>query len=144
MQWCDGTNAGFTTGTPWLGVNPNYHHINAAAQQRDPRSIRSFYQRLIRLRRELPILVEADFELRLDDDEALWWIERHWQSTALTAIGNFGSATRQITLPAGELILDNYSHLGMPSALAEGGGRSAVPQTVTLARWQALWWMSRA
>lgn len=144
MQWCDGTNAGFTTGTPWLGVNPNYRLINAAAQQRDPRSIRSFYQRLIRLRRELPILVEADFELRLDDDEALWWIERHWQSTALTAIGNFGSATRQITLPAGELILDNYSHLGMPSALAEGGGRSAVPQTVTLAPWQALWWMSRA
>ena len=51
MQWTDGANAGFTTGKPWLKVNPNYTDINAAAQQDDPDSVRSFYKQLIALRK---------------------------------------------------------------------------------------------
>ena len=51
MQWTYGANAGFTTGKPWLKVNPNYTDINAAAQQDDPDSVRSFYKQLIALRK---------------------------------------------------------------------------------------------
>ena len=54
MQWEDSPNAGFTTGTPWLPVNPNYHEINAAAALADPDSVFYHYQKLIRLRKTLP------------------------------------------------------------------------------------------
>ena len=50
MQWDDSENAGFTTGTPWLGVNANYTRINMAAQMNDPDSVRSFYKSMIALR----------------------------------------------------------------------------------------------
>ena len=51
MQWTDGENAGFTTGKPWLKVNANYTKINAESQMNDPESVRSFYKKLIALRR---------------------------------------------------------------------------------------------
>lgn len=57
MQWDDTPNAGFTTGTPWIGVNENYHEINAAAQVGDPSSVFSYYKRLISLRHTLEIMV---------------------------------------------------------------------------------------
>ena len=59
MQWDDSENAGFTTGTPWLKVNPNYREINAAAQTDDPDSVFSFYRRLIALRKEHAVFVDG-------------------------------------------------------------------------------------
>ena len=52
MQWSDAAHAGFTTGTPWLHVNPNYSTINAAAEQKDPDSVFHFYKKLIALRKD--------------------------------------------------------------------------------------------
>ena len=52
MQWDDSPNAGFTSGTPWIMVNPNYPTLNAAAQEADPDSVLQYFRRLIRLRRE--------------------------------------------------------------------------------------------
>ena len=63
MQWDSSPHAGFTTGTPWLQVNPNYTKINAAAQERDPCSILHFYRRLIALRREQPALSRGGLAL---------------------------------------------------------------------------------
>lgn len=62
MQWRDAPNAGFTTGQPWLGVNPNYHTINVAAALDDPDSIFYTYQQLIRLRHENDVIVNGRFE----------------------------------------------------------------------------------
>ena len=56
MQWDDSKNAGFTSGTPWIPVNPAYKTINAEAALADPDSVFWFYRDLIRLRRELPVL----------------------------------------------------------------------------------------
>ncbi|MDD3244302.1 MAG: alpha-glucosidase [Eubacteriales bacterium] len=61
MQWDESPNAGFSAGTPWLGVNPNYRRINARAQRKDPLSVWSFYRRLIALRKENPALIYGDF-----------------------------------------------------------------------------------
>ena len=63
MQWNDEAEAGFTTGHPWLAVNPNYKEINVEAALADPDSIFYTYQALIALRKEYPWLVTADYEL---------------------------------------------------------------------------------
>ena len=57
MQWTDGENAGFTTGKPWLRVNENYKKINAESQINDPDSVRSFYKKLIALRKNIKKLL---------------------------------------------------------------------------------------
>lgn len=60
VQWNAGENAGFTTGTPWIGIDKNYQTINAAAQQNDPDSILAFYKRLIQLRKEKKVIAEGE------------------------------------------------------------------------------------
>ncbi len=86
VQWTSGEHAGFTTGTPWLAVNPNHTWLNAAAQVEDPASVYSYYRALVELRHADPVVVEGDFEMlepehpqlyayrrRLDDR----WVEVH-------------------------------------------------------------------
>jgi Glycosidases len=63
MQWSNGENADFTTGTPWLKSNPNYKTINVKEALEDPNSIFYTYQKLIRLRHENSVVVDGDFEL---------------------------------------------------------------------------------
>ncbi len=60
VQWNAGENAGFTTGTPWIGIDKNYQTINAAAQRNDPDSILAFYKRLIQLRKEKKVIAEGE------------------------------------------------------------------------------------
>ena len=60
VQWNAGENAGFTTGTPWIGIDKNYQIINAAAQRNDPDSILAFYKRLIQLRKEKKVIAEGE------------------------------------------------------------------------------------
>ncbi len=67
MQWDATTNAGFTDGTPWLQVNPNYTAINAADEVADAGSVFHYYQALIRLRKQYPIFSEGDFTLLFAD-----------------------------------------------------------------------------
>ncbi len=63
MQWSDAPQAGFSTGTPWLGVNPSYKTIHVAADLAEPEGIDHFYQRLIALKQEEPTLIHGRFEL---------------------------------------------------------------------------------
>ena len=62
MQWSEEVNGGFTTGTPWLGVNKNYVNLNAAAQESDPASVLNWYRMLIALREENDALRCGSFE----------------------------------------------------------------------------------
>jgi len=63
MQWSSTDNAGFTTGTPWIGTNPNYPLINAATQVDDDASAFNFYRTLIHLRSTTPALISGDYAL---------------------------------------------------------------------------------
>src|SRR5690606_10278546 len=67
MQWDDGPNAGFTTGTPWIKVNPNYRDINVKEAMADPDSIFHYYRKLIALRKRHDIVVYGDFVPLLED-----------------------------------------------------------------------------
>ena len=113
MQWEAGENAGFTTGTPWIRVNPNFREINAACQRKDPDSVFSYYQRLIGLRKEFEILVEGDFELLCEEDPDIFAYVRRWNGQKLLVAANFHGNTAEFEIPEefrenGVRLIGNY------------------------------------
>ena len=109
MQWSGAENAGFTTGTPWLKVNPNYKTINADSQLSNPNSVFSFYQRLIRLRKGHPVFREGTFRLVLADHEDIFAYTRTTATAQLLVVCNFRGADIEDPLAIGAPpILCNY------------------------------------
>ena len=90
MQWNAGPGAGFTTGTPWLPVNPNYREINAQAEMADPDSVFACYQKLIALRKRYPVFVEGGFALHEAEHPQLFVYERSLGEEKLLVVCNFG------------------------------------------------------
>ena len=93
MQWDGGPQAGFTTVTPWIRVNPNCSEINAAAQIHDPQSVFSLYRELIRLRKQIPVFTDGDFELLLPDHDAVFAYRRTCSESELLVVANFYGET---------------------------------------------------
>lgn len=113
MQWTNQPNAGFTTGTPWLKVNPNYTSINAAAQQNDPDSVRSFYKQLIALRKNAEYketIVYGILEPVWEDRHNLMAYYRKGEKNILV-IGNFQKEKQTVELPSvfKKVLLNNDS-----------------------------------
>lgn len=116
IQWDDSDQAGFTTGTPWLAVNPNYRDINVAESLRDPDSIFRYYQKLIRLRKQHPILIYGDYEIVAEDSEQIYAYTRTWQGETWLVLLNFSADEARFELPEelkarseGEQMLSNYA-----------------------------------
>lgn len=120
MQWDETDEAGFTTGVPWMPVNPNYKRINAAAQIGDEDSVYNYYRKLISLRKEYPIIVNGDFELVGEDDTAVFAYLRHWKDQILWVACNFTDRMQKIVSPSSnhteyrkwDVICTNYSPSG--------------------------------
>ena len=114
MQWDTSANAGFTTGTPWMQVNPNYTAINAADEAADGSSVFHYYQTLIRLRKQYPIFSEGDFTLLFADHPALFAYQRRLGDQVMTVLCNFYEepltlpAAQVSALPLDTLLLGNY------------------------------------
>ncbi len=114
FQWNDEENAGFTTGTPWIMVNPNYKEINAREQMVRADSVFNYYKKLIRLRKENEIIVYGSYDLLLPDDPELYVYTRTLGDEKLLVICNFYGNTREFELPEGwnpdrmELMIGNY------------------------------------
>lgn len=114
MQWNDGPNAGFSSHTPWLAVNPNYPQINAEAALADQDSIFYYYQRLIKLRHTLPVITDGDYALVAGNeaDEEVFAYTRDDGHTRLLVVTNYTSKemTRSYAGPQGaELLISNYN-----------------------------------
>lgn len=92
MQWEDAPQAGFTTGRPWIAVNPNYHDINVRKAQADPDSILCFYRELLALRQREDALLRGTFRLLLPDHPQLLAYERVFGSERITVCCNFSSS----------------------------------------------------
>ena len=127
MQWTAGESAGFTTGTPWLGVNHNHAAINVEAEREDDDSILAFYRRLIALRKEHRIIAEGSIRfLERENDEILAY-ERELEGEHLLVLCNFRAS--DIAMPelhaAGEKFIGNYP--GMAACLR--------PYEVVALRW---------
>ncbi len=78
-------DAGFTTGTPWLAVNPNHRWLHVAAQRDDPHSVLAHYRRLIALRHRDPVVVDGDFTLLEPDHPRLYAFTRRLDNRAAEA-----------------------------------------------------------
>ncbi|MCA0174015.1 glycoside hydrolase family 13 protein [Bacillus sp. RAR_GA_16] len=114
MQWDDSLHAGFTTGDPWIKVNPNYKEINAEAAVNDPDSVYQYYKELIRLRKENPILVYGQYDLLLENHEQIYAYTRKYEGETLLVILNFSDQESEFVLPeelehgGKSLLISNY------------------------------------
>lgn len=115
MQWSADKHAGFTTGTPWLKVNPNYTTINAASQQNDKGSVKNFYKQLIALRKHPEYkntIVYGTLEPVWEDQKNLMAYYRKEDKTLLV-IGNYQKEEQAVHLPQTykRILLNNDSTL---------------------------------
>lgn len=107
MQWSDAPNGGFTTGTPWIKVNPNYTDINAL-QHQEPDSIYQYYKKLIAFRKNMDIITHGDFQLLHREDKELFAYTRTWNKESLTVYCNFSSQPKTVERPEGDKLIGNY------------------------------------
>ncbi len=105
MQWDASDNAGFTTGTPWLGVNGNYRKINVESQMNDPFSVRSYYKDMIQVRACSETLRYGTFKL-LDSKRGLLVYERKFEGRHAIVLLNFRGRKRAVGY-AGQVVISS-------------------------------------
>ncbi|MBF2363007.1 alpha,alpha-phosphotrehalase [Listeria marthii] len=121
MQWDDSENAGFTTGTPWIKVADNANEINVQTALSDKSSIFYFYQKLIALRKEHPVIQTGDYTPYLTEEDSIIAYKRSNEASSLLAIHHFGSTRKKIQLPAeflnARVLLSNYERQAISSEI---------------------------
>ena len=144
MQWDASTHAGFTSGSPWIAVNPNFRSVNAAAAIADPASVFHYYRRLIELRKANPVMVYGHYALLQPDDTEVYAYTRTLSGGVdgapgdrLLVVCNFTAGTPTFALPAdvagkaGEILISNYD---VPA--------QADPVSIALRPYEAIvWWL---
>lgn len=116
VQWSAEENAGFTTGTPWFYVNPNYKEINAAAQENDPDSILNHYRALIKFKKENDVAIWGDYKEHYKNSDKLYVYERNYNGKRLLVINSFTEenvafeAPKGFDLEKGTPLLCNYKN----------------------------------
>ena len=125
MQWTAGPNAGFTTGTPWMRVNPNYTAINAEAALADPASVFYTYRKLIALRKTNPVFAAGDFTLLCPGDKQVFAYLRRGGGQTMLVAANLSGQDAAFAPPA--------DFAAVPPALATQG----APTPGTLRPWEA-------
>ena len=114
VQWNASEHAGFTTGTPWISVNPNYKEVNVEQAVADPDSIFHYYKQLIKLRKENDVIVYGRYDLLLDDHEQIYAYTRTLKKEKLLVILNFSDHRPVFRLPEDmicrdvEVLISNY------------------------------------
>ena len=131
VQWDGSENAGFTEGTPWIGVTPNYTEINAAAQVDDPSSVYAYYRALADIRHGLPVIAVGAYERIATPSPAVFAYRRTLGEAVVTVLVNLssepaplGDAAREVS---GDLLLANRDlpeeDRGVPETLGEWEAR---------------------
>jgi len=115
MQWNNASCAGFTSGTPWIEVNPNYREINATAEIADKESIFHYYMKLIKLRKRSDVIIYGSFEPLMEDDTRIFAYIRRFQDEKLLVLCNFTDEESPMLMPEefcakeAECVISNYS-----------------------------------
>ena len=135
FQWDSTSNAGFTTGKPWLMVNPNYLSLNAAAQERDPNSPLNYFRMMVALRKNSPALIYGAYQLIETVNDNFYVYTRTQGEEKLLVLLNFGNDAGEVKLPSGlehfsngSVLINNYPD---PTVDLSGGVLHLKP-------WQAL------
>jgi len=114
VQWDASAQAGFTSGEPWLAVNPNRVEVNAEAELADPDSVLHHYRRLIELRHCEPAVVHGDFTMLLPEDEVVYAFTRSYDDVELLVLANVSSDPVRVDLPGAaewagaQVLVPNY------------------------------------
>ena len=115
MQWNSGKNSGFTEGTPWIMVNPNYKEINAEEQVDRADSVFNYYKKLIELRHKEEVIVYGHYELLMPESEELYVYTRELENEKILVICNFTEKEVKYTLPEefenGKILISNYDKM---------------------------------
>ncbi|RZT21056.1 glycoside hydrolase family 13 protein [Fictibacillus sp. BK138] len=111
MQWNSTLNAGFTNGTPWMKVNPNYTEINVEKQEQEEKSILNFYKKMISLKKENEIFTYGTYDLLLEDDKQIYAYTRTLGEEQVVVITNLSKKEAvfetELSLNAENLLLSN-------------------------------------
>ncbi|XZO08619.1 alpha-glucosidase [Weissella paramesenteroides] len=113
MQWDNTVNGGFSSYEPWISTNKNYSQINVASDLANSESIFYYYQKLIRLRKELPVMVDGEFTPVQMEDSAVFAYTRALNNEKLLIVGSFSDKRIRFELPTEflddpEIIMNNY------------------------------------
>jgi oligo-1,6-glucosidase len=113
FQWDSSANAGFTTGTPWISVNPNYKKINAAIEEKNPNSCLNYFRKLVKLRKNNPALIYGKYRLLDKDNKTVYAYFRERNGKKFLILLNFSAIAAQtnIEMPIAnaKLLLSNYN-----------------------------------
>jgi oligo-1,6-glucosidase len=135
VQWDASPGAGFTSGTPWIAVNPDYVDVNAAAQVGAADSVFEHYRQLITLRHTEPAVTDGEFELLLAEHPAIWAFVRRGRDADLLVAANFSAGPVSAALPL------DAGWADAAVILTSHPGRSPVPSPdLTLAAWESVVW----
>jgi oligo-1,6-glucosidase len=136
VQWDASPGAGFTTGTPWLAINPDHTTVNAAAQVGDPGSVFEHYRRLIALRHEDPVVTDGDFELLLPEHPAIWAFRRRTPDAELLVAANFSA-----DVVDADLALDaDWADASVVLTSLDGDAPLQAPPGLKLRPWESVVW----
>ncbi|HRX94217.1 MAG TPA: alpha-glucosidase [Chitinophagaceae bacterium] len=131
FQWSTKKNAGFTNGTPWINVNPDYDTINMESAEKDTGSTLHYVREMIALRKSLPVFVYGDYTLMEEESETLFIYTRRLEDTRVLVALNFSDHQNPLTLPADftlvKVLINNYP-----------GVNNEINNKVTLQPWQAI------
>ncbi|MGG3915558.1 glycoside hydrolase family 13 protein [Rossellomorea vietnamensis] len=113
MQWSAGENSGFTTGSPWMKVNPNFKTINVEAQEKDEKSILNFYKKMIQLKKREDVFTYGTYDLLLEKDKQIYAYTRTGENTSMVVITNLSTKTAvcdlgKLNVSSENLLLNNY------------------------------------
>ncbi|HIV13958.1 MAG TPA: alpha-glucosidase [Candidatus Pullilachnospira stercoravium] len=121
FQWDDSENAGFSTGTPWIMVNPNYKEINAKDQLEREDSVFHYYQKLIRLRKEQEVIVYGTYDLLLPDSKEIYTYTRTLGEEKLLVVCNFYEPEVSFEMPeefiGGTCLISNYPEVSLKAEM---------------------------
>lgn len=131
MQWSDEPNAGFTTGEPWITVNPNFPQVNAAAARADADSVFAHYRALIDLRHRSRLVSAGGFELVLPEHEQIFAYVRELDGEALLVLANLTGRPAEYDLAA----LPGWESA---EVVLSSGGTGVTELTGVLGPWEAV------
>jgi oligo-1,6-glucosidase len=121
FQWDSTANAGFTTGKPWLKTNPNYKNINVAGQEKDSASCLNYFRKMIKLRKDNPVLVYGKYSLLDKDNPDVFVFTRELNGKKFLVLLNFtakqAAVNTGIDISKAKVLISNYSEVSTNGTL---------------------------
>ncbi|WP_434524256.1 alpha,alpha-phosphotrehalase [Photorhabdus asymbiotica] len=136
MQWDATHHAGFTQGEPWIALNSDYREVNAENAMQDSDSVFHCYARLIKLRKEYPVLTYGSYEDLLPSHPSLWCYVRRWESQTLLVIANLSAEVQEWSLDA------SLSHCSWVKLMGNYPEPPLPAKNIQLQPYEAVYWLA--